>query len=102
MRSEQLPPNDEILSVYKEARYLSFDALVYKLSNYRSIAGKLNLFYKDSINIVGDAIRDHFLSTGSLKYTKTLDEMIQIGKQQAIDGGGARSSKVRVAVYKKR
>lgn len=42
MRSEQLPPNDEILSVYKEARYLSFDALVYKLSNYRSIAGKSN------------------------------------------------------------
>ena len=44
-------------------------------------------------------IRNQFLS-GSLNYRQKFDSLMEIGKQMAFDNGGARNSKIRVAIYK--
>ena len=49
--------------------------------------------------VTGEMIRNQFLS-GSLNYRQKFDLFMEIGKQMAFDNGGARNSKIRVAIYK--
>jgi len=85
MRSDVLPPKSCFLKVYNEALYLSFDYLIEKLSVTQPVAGK--------------EVRDCFLR-GSLKYPEKFDELIRLGKETALAQGGARKSKLKIAVYK--
>ncbi|CAG5106809.1 Oidioi.mRNA.OKI2018_I69.chr1.g3009.t1.cds [Oikopleura dioica] len=85
MRSDALPPRCHFLKVYNEALYLSFDYLIEKLSVTQPVAGKL--------------VRDCFLR-GSLKYSQKFDELIRLAKEMALAQGGARKSKMKIAVFK--
>merc|ERR1739838_129402 len=85
MRSQVLPPVHMTQVVYDEASYLSFDQLVNRLAPMRIIAGA--------------HVKDTFLSTIP-NYHQNFAQILDIGKRLALENGGSRRSKVRVAVYK--
>jgi len=85
LRNDTLPPAHLAFSIYNEAKYLSLQELYSKLEHNKAVTSEM--------------IRNQFLS-GSLNYRQKFDSFMEIGKQMAFDNGGARNSKIRVAIYK--
>ena len=103
LRNDTLPPAHLAFSIYNEAKYLSLQELYSKLGMpifFMLISHPINCCILEHHKAVtSEMIRNQFLS-GSLNYRQKFDSFMEIGKQMAFDNGGARNSKIRVAIYK--
>lgn len=90
-----------------------FNSILEKLSVTQPVAGKevRDCFLRGTGSLQTGVVILYHLSappltakliaySGSLKYSQKFDELIRLGKETALAQGGARKSKLKIAVYK--